>query len=311
MVKDSLAPPLTARDPILVPDGERFKHLNTVSRIYDGLLGARVDRGTTLVAVGGGVIGDTAGFAAATFLRGLALVHVPTTLLAQVDSAIGGKVGVNHALGKNLIGAFHQPRAVAADPLLLGTLPRREFRSGLYEVLKYGMIASPTLFERVGRELEAIFDRDPASLTPIIAECCEIKARIVERDERETGERRVLNFGHTIGHALEAITQYRRYRHGEAVGLGMIGAAALAVARGALAPEARDALAGVIAQMGPMPPVGDIVVGEAIEAVRRDKKVIDGRLHFVLPVAIGRTEVVADVTEAELARALRELGLRG
>lgn len=305
-----LAPAITADAPVLVPDGEGNKHLGTVSRIYDEFVRARVDRGTTVVAIGGGVLGDTAGFAAATFLRGLPLVHVPTTLLAQVDSAIGGKMGVNHPLGKNLIGAFHQPRAVVVDPALLGTLARRELRAGLYEVVKYGAIASPTLFERVGRDLDRIFERDAATLVPIIAECCAIKAGIVQRDEREHGERRTLNFGHTAGHALEAMTRYERFLHGEAVGYGMLAAAALAVERGALATGARDALADLVGRLGPLPPVNDLSAGEALQAIRRDKKVIGGRLHFVLPVAIGRTEVVPDVTEAELHRALTRIGLR-
>ena len=222
-----------------MPDGERHKHLGTVARVYDGLLAANADRGTVVVAVGGGVVGDTAGFAAATFLRGLPLVHVPTTLLAQVDSAIGGKVGVNHPLGKNLIGAFYQPRAVVVDPAALASLPRREFRAGLYEVIKYGVIASANLFERVRSSLHDVFERSEAGLVPIIAECCAIKAGVVERDEREQGERRHLNFGHTIGHALEAITGYRRFRHGEAVGYGMLAASRLAVSRKAMSRSAQ------------------------------------------------------------------------
>src|SRR2546427_2608386 len=189
----------------LIPDGERYKNLQAVARIYESLIRAEADRGSALIAVGGGVVGDTAGFAAATFLRGIALAHVPTTLLAQVDSSIGGKVGVNHALGKNLIGAFHQPAVVAIDPLLLKTLPRREFRSGLYEVVKYGMIASRDLFDRLVRDTKAIFGRDPAVLLPAIAESCRIKADVVGADERESGPRRVLNFGHTVGHALESV----------------------------------------------------------------------------------------------------------
>lgn len=309
-VRHGLADVLTAHEPVLMPDGERHKHLASVSRLYDGFVAAHVDRATTVVAVGGGVLGDTAGFAAATFLRGLALVHVPTTLLAQVDSAIGGKVGVNHPLGKNLVGAFHQPRAVIIDPLLLATLARREFRAGLYEVVKYGLIASPSLFERLGRDLDPVFERDPGTLVPIVAECCAIKAGIVQRDEREHGERRTLNLGHTAGHALEAMTRYQRFLHGEAVGYGMLAATALAVARGALAPDVHDALGRVLAQFGPLPPVGDLSASDAVEAMRRDKKVVGGRLHFVLPVAIGRTEVVDDVSERELADALRTIGLR-
>jgi 3-dehydroquinate synthase len=297
-------------DPILIPDGERHKNLQAVSKIYEALIRAGADRGSAIVAVGGGVIGDTAGFAAASFLRGIALAHVPTTLLAQVDSSIGGKVGVNHALGKNLIGAFHQPRVVAIDPLLLRTLPRREFRSGLYEVVKYGMIASRALFERLASHTKAVFARDPAILVPAIVESCRIKADVVSKDERESGLRRILNFGHTIGHALEAVTHYRRFRHGEAIAYGMLGAADLAVERGALVEADRQALANMITKLGPLPAVADLAIDGLVEAIRRDKKVINGRLHFVLPVSIGATATVDDVTEDELRAALVRLGCR-
>jgi 3-dehydroquinate synthase len=271
---------LGSAEAILIPDGERYKNLASVSRIYEALIRAAADRGSALIAVGGGVIGDTAGFAAATYLRGITLVHVPTTLLAQVDSSIGGKVGVNHTLGKNLIGAFHQPALVAIDPLLLGTLPRREFRSGLYEVVKYGMIAS------------------------------RIKADVVSKDEREGGLRRILNFGHTVGHALEAVTKYRRFRHGEAIAYGMLAAADLAVARGALADRERQALAQLIALLGPLPPIGDLSIAEVLDAVRRDKKVVHGTLHFVIAIEIGATMTVDDVTESELRDVLVRIGLK-
>src|SRR4030095_16915382 len=183
------------------------KQLATVGRIYDALIRANADRSSAIVAIGGGVVGDVAGFAAATYLRGLPVVQVPPARLAQVDSAVGGKVGVNHPMGKNLIGAFHPPAAVVVDPLLLSTLPRREFRAGLYEVVKYGVIASRSLFDTIVNGLPALFARDPALLVPVIAESCRIKAAIVEQDERESGPRRALNFGHTTGHALEAITE--------------------------------------------------------------------------------------------------------
>jgi 3-dehydroquinate synthase len=296
--------------PILVPDGERFKQLQTVARVYEALIVAKADRAATLVTFGGGVIGDLAGFAAATYLRGIPLVHVPTTLLAQVDSAIGGKVGVNHALGKNLIGAFHQPHAVVVDPSLLSTLPRREFRAGLYEVIKYGMTSSPGLFDQVARERTAIFARESAVLDAIIVESCRIKASVVEADERESGPRRILNFGHTAGHALEAVTKFRRYRHGEAVAFGMLVAAELALSRGALSGRDRQALAELIASMGPLPPVGDVSIGEMFEAMRLDKKVVAGQLHFVLPTAIGATAIVDDVTDKELKRALERVGFK-
>jgi 3-dehydroquinate synthase len=297
-------------DPILLPDGERFKTLQSVSKIYEALIRASADRGSTIIAVGGGVVGDTAGFAAASFLRGIALVHVPTTLLAQVDSSIGGKVGVNHALGKNLIGAFHQPALVVVDPLFLETLPRREFRSGLYEIVKYGVIANRDLFDRVERDAKSIFAKETAALVPAIVDSCRIKADVVSKDERESGLRRILNFGHTVGHALEALTHYRRFRHGEAIALGMLAAADLAVARGAMAERERAALARLITKLGPLPPVADLAVPEAMEAIRRDKKVVHGRLHFVIAIEIGATTTIDDVTEDELRGVLQRLGLK-
>ena len=307
---ESLQSALGGGDPILLPDGERFKTLQSVAKVYEALIRANADRGSTIIAVGGGVVGDTAGFAAATFLRGITLVHVPTTLLAQVDSSIGGKVGVNHALGKNLIGAFHQPALVVIDPLLLKTLPRREFRSGLYEVVKYGVISSRGLFDRLDTESKSIFAKDGRSLVPAIVESCRIKADVVSKDERESGLRRILNYGHTVGHALEAVTNYRRFRHGEAIALGMLAAADLAAARGALAERERSALAQLIAKLGPLPSVADLPIPEVMEAIRRDKKVLNGRLHFVIAIEIGATTTVDDVTEDELRTVLLRMGMK-
>jgi 3-dehydroquinate synthase len=303
-----LAHVLKGAESILVPDGERFKQLATVTRIYDALVRANADRASTIITFGGGVIGDMAGFAAATYLRGVMLVHVPTTLLAQVDSAIGGKVGVNHPLGKNLIGAFYQPQAVVVDPQVLGTLPRREFRAGLYEVIKYGMTSSASLFDRVAKERKAIFARAPEILTAIIAESCRIKAAVVAADEREAGLRRILNFGHTAGHAIEAVTRYRRFRHGEAVGYGMLVVAQVARARGALAEREAQALKDVIASLGPLPPIGDLSATQMLDAMKHDKKMVAGRLHVVLPTTIGATAIVDDVTEKEMRAALRGVG---
>jgi len=305
-----LAHVTSGAEPILVPDGERFKQLQTVSRVYEALIRANADRASTVVTFGGGVIGDMAGFAAATYLRGIALVHAPTTLLAQVDSAIGGKVGVNHVLGKNLIGAFYQPHAVVVDPSVLGTLPRREFRAGLYEVIKYGMTSSPPLFDTIARERTAIFGKQPQVLADLIADSCRIKASVVSADEREAGPRRILNFGHTAGHALEAVTKYRRYRHGEAVAYGMLVAAELASGRGALADRDKKALADLIASLGPLPAIADLSKGELLDAMKHDKKMAAGRLHFVLPTAIGATAIVDDVTEKEMKEALTRVGFK-
>jgi 3-dehydroquinate synthase len=306
----SLPRALRAEPAILVPDGEKNKTLASVSRIYDALARAGADRATTIVAFGGGVVGDIAGFAAASYLRGIPCVQVPTTLLAQVDSAIGGKTGVNHALAKNMIGAFHQPIAVVSDPAPLGALPRREFRSGLYEVVKYGVIASAPLFARLHDTMTAIFDRDPAAIEPIVSESARIKAAVVGEDEREAGPRRVLNFGHTAGHALESMTRYRRFRHGEAIAYGMLVAAELAVKRKALHADERGALAALISHMGPLPAIADLSASEASDVIRRDKKVVAGKLHFVLPVAIGRADIVSDVSQRELVRAMQAVGMR-
>jgi len=299
-----------ARTPVLIPDGERAKTLATVARIYDALLARRMDRSGTLLAFGGGVVGDVAGFAAASYLRGIRLVQIPTTVLAQVDSAIGGKVGVNLPKGKNLVGAFHPPSLVVCDPAVLASLSAREFRSGFYEVVKYGVIASRPLFDRVARNLAALFDRDTAILTTVIADCCAIKADVVGRDEREAGPRRALNFGHTIGHALEAITHYRRFRHGEAIGWGMLAAARLSAMRGLLHTEDEARLQTLIAAMGPLPAVSDLRVGDALDAIGHDKKVSKGRLHFVLADGIGSTTTIDDASGRELKAAMRSIGLR-
>jgi len=297
--------------PVLVADGERAKTLMTVSDIYDALLTARVDRGSTIVAVGGGVIGDMVGFAAATFLRGVRLVHVPTTVMAQVDSAIGGKVGVNHARGKNLIGAFHSPALVVVDPDALVTLSRREFRAGLYEVIKYGVIADEAVLTTVDATLPEVLTQEGDALTDLVARCCRIKADVVSADEHEHGLRRTLNFGHTVGHALEAATGYSRLRHGEAVALGMRAALALGVARGVTPPGLAERVSALIARLGPLPSVADVPAATVVEATGRDKKVVNGKLHFVLATGGGTTTTVTDVTGRELRGALAPLGIRG
>lgn len=299
-----------ANVPTFIPDGERAKTLQTVARIYDAFVRRRLDRSSTVVAFGGGVVGDVAGFAAASFLRGLRIVQLPTTLLAQVDSAIGGKVGVNLPSGKNLVGAFHPPSLVVCDPAVLSTLPRREFRAGLYEVVKYGVIASKPLFDLVSSSLPPLFAHDQLVLAPLVADCCRIKADVVGADEREAGPRRTLNFGHTIGHALEAVTRYRRFRHGEAVAYGMLAAARISAARGALSDEDEARLKDLIVRMGPLPVVSDLRISEVLDAVGHDKKVVEGRLLFVLAQGIGDTSIVSDVTAAELRTALRAIGLK-
>ena len=295
--------------PLLIPDGEQAKTMQTIERLHEALIKGKADRGATVVSIGGGVVGDVAGFAAATYLRGVRLAHIPTTLLAQVDSSIGGKVGVNHALGKNLIGAFHQPIVVVTDPQFLETLPRREFRAGIYEVVKYGVIASRELFERVNHDLSAVFDREPSVLVPVIAESCRIKAAIVSKDEREGDLRRTLNFGHTVGHAIEAASQYRRFRHGEAVAYGMLAAANIAKSRGLFPSADYSLLAELIAKLGPLPSVNDLTINQLNNAIRLDKKVFEGRLHMVLPTKMGNTMIVDDVTDQEIQAGLKVIGI--
>ena len=297
------------RTPILVEDGERYKNLNTVARVLDALVKVNADRTTVVIAVGGGVIGDLVGFAAATYLRGVPVVHVPTTLLAQVDSAIGGKTGVNHPLGKNLIGAFHAPSLVAADPVVLETLPRREFRAGLYEVIKYGVISEPGLLDRIRDTLPAIFARDAAAVAPLVSASCRIKAAVVSADERESGLRRVLNFGHTVGHALEAVTKYKRFRHGEAIGYGMLAALAIGVTRGVTPQSLGEEIDALITQLGPLPPVADIPAKDVLTAIQRDKKIVAGKLHFIAAADRGKAIELTDVTEKEIRTALKKLGL--
>jgi 3-dehydroquinate synthase len=222
----------------------------------------------------------------------------------------GGKVGVNHALGKNLIGAFHQPALVVIDPSLLKTLPRREFRSGLYEVVKYGVIANRNLFDRLSSDTKAIFAKDPAALVPGHRRLLSNQSRRCVQGRTRKRSPTNLNFGHTVGHALEAVTHYRRFRHGEAIALGMLAAADLAVVRGAMAERERVALAQLITKLGPLPSVTDLPISEAIEAIRRDKKVVHGRLHFVIAIEIGATMTVDDVSEDELRAVLVRLGLK-
>jgi len=300
----------TERSPVLVDDGERSKTIGTVGKVHDALVKAKADRSTVVIAVGGGVIGDLVGFAAATYLRGIRVVHVPTTLLAQVDSAIGGKTGVNHRLGKNLIGAFHAPSLVVADPIVLDTLPPREYRAGLYEVIKYGVISDPSLLDHLRTNLAAILARAADAVAPMVATSCRIKAAVVSADERESGLRRILNFGHTVGHALEAATGYRRFRHGEAIGYGMLAALRLGVARGVTPPALLDEVQAIITRLGALPPVSGISTKTAIAAMGRDKKVVAGTLHFVAATGRGRTTTLTDVTEAEIRAALKGIGLK-
>src|SRR5215510_1714917 len=231
----------------VIPDGERAKTLTTVSRLLDRMVDLKLTRQSTVIALGGGVVGDVAGFAASIYLRGIPVVQVPTTLLAQVDSSVGGKTGVNHRVAKNLIGTFYQPSLVLSDPLVLKTLPEREYASGLYESLKYGVIRDTPLFEDFERNVAMFLKRDPEAIERLVAKCAAIKAEVVMADEKEGDLRRILNFGHTVGHALEAAALYRRIKHGEAVGYGMIAAARIGMALEKLAEHDRARIEGAIA----------------------------------------------------------------
>jgi len=250
-----------------------------------------------VIAVGGGVVGDVAGFAAATYLRGVRLVHIPTTLVAQVDSAIGGKTGVDLPEGKNLVGAFYPPKLVIADPNLLRTLPHREYRSGLYEVIKYGVIADAKLFEFLATNMNVVLRRDPEAVDWIIQRCIAIKTRVVNEDEREAGLRKILNFGHTLGHALEAATNYKRFLHGEAVAYGMVGATLLAIATHRLDLANGHRILVAIRRVGPIPDVPRLEPSRIFSLLASDKKSRAGKVRWVLPRDIGTTEWDATVPE--------------
>jgi 3-dehydroquinate synthase len=295
---------------IIMPAGERYKTRATLDRIHDELVRIGTGRDTVIVALGGGVVGDVAGFAAATYMRGLDWIGLPTTLLSMVDSSIGGKVGINHPRAKNLIGAFHQPRAVLIDISFLDTLPHRERRSGAYEMLKCGVIGDPELFASLQKAPPELLDWDHASLQKAVAASCRIKADVVKRDEREGGLRRVLNLGHTIGHALEAATAYRRFTHGEAVGWGMVGAAWLSQRKDLLRPDAYEAILDAVDRLGPRPRFSDLSADRILAALRHDKKAKAGRVPFVLPTRIGEVVVRSDVDGPEVRLALKAMALR-
>jgi 3-dehydroquinate synthase len=295
---------------VLVTDaGEERKTLASVEAMYDWLIEVGTDRGDFLVAVGGGVVGDMVGFVAATFLRGIPVVQVPTTLLAQVDSSIGGKTGVDHRLGKNLIGAFHQPSLVVADTRLLESLPEREYRAGWSEIVKMAMIRDAELFRRLQARAEALLRfEDPVLLGDVIRRSIELKGEVVGADERESGLRVILNYGHTIGHALEAATGYRHLLHGEAVAIGMRGAGFIARERGTLAPADFEAQQALLKRFG-LPDRADEVSADALLGpLSRDKKARGSTIQWVLADGIGSVTTARNVTGDEVSAALHEIG---
>src|SRR5579859_1943184 len=292
---------------ILFDDRETAKSLSTIEGICRKLVRARADRQALLVAVGGGVVGDVAGFAASSYLRGVRIVHVPTTVVAQADSTIGGKTGVDLPEGKNLIGAFYPPQLVLADPSVLRTLPARQFRSGLYEVIKYAVAGDKELFAFLERKFDALLRMDMGTLEWVIECCIRAKARVVSRDEREAGPRQVLNFGHTIGHALESLTEYKLFLHGEAVAWGMLGATLIAAGMNRLDEKDASLIASLVARCGPLPRLPRISPAALLRAIASDKKSRAGRVRWVLPTRIGAADIGVDVPKKMVAMAWREL----
>ncbi|NOY53693.1 MAG: 3-dehydroquinate synthase [Deltaproteobacteria bacterium] len=278
-----------------ISDGETYKTLATAERLYDEFVDFRMDRTSTIVALGGGVIGDLAGFAAATYMRGIHFINIPTTLLAQVDSAIGGKTGVDHPRGKNLIGAFYQPEAVFCDLDVLKTLPRKEQVAGMAEVVKYGVILDADFFSYLESHVMQIREQDDSALFEVVRSSCESKAHVVEEDEREAGLRAILNYGHTLGHAIESLTGYSRYIHGEAVSMGMVAAAKIARGMGLCDARVVERIVNLLQKIGLPVEIPEINADAVLEILSHDKKVSDGRVRFVLPERIGKVVIRDDV----------------
>ncbi|MEK7701578.1 MAG: 3-dehydroquinate synthase [candidate division NC10 bacterium] len=296
-----------AVSPVEVPEGEAAKTLAVAERCWDELLAAGLDRTSTVLALGGGAVGDVAGFVAATYMRGVNFVQLPTTVLAQADASIGGKTAIDHPKAKNLIGAFHQPRLVLCDPATTLTLSQREFSSGLAEIVKHGAVLDAGYFAEVERAAAALCARELPALERIVGGSCRLKASVVERDEREAELRHALNYGHTIGHALEAVTGYARFVHGEAVSLGIVAEARLALRLGVASEETVRRQEGLLAAVGLPIRAGSIDGDALLDAIARDKKARDGRVPFVLAPEIGGFRLVYDVPRAEVLGALREL----
>lgn len=293
----------------LIPDGEEYKSLDQVSKVYSNLADGKYDRKSALVALGGGVIGDLTGFAAATYMRGIRFIQIPTTLLAQVDSSIGGKTAVNHPKGKNLIGAFYQPDLVLSDVTTFETLPERELNSGMVEVIKHGVILDPGYFEMVARELPAIRKRAPEAMAEIVVGSCRIKAGIVQKDEKETGLRAVLNFGHTVGHALESITNYQYYKHGEALALGILAALKIAHRNDLLKDTGLERqVASLFKDLDLPTEIHRLSSEEIISLLYLDKKVEYGKVRWVLPKRLGQVAIFDEIPAETVKDTLLELG---
>jgi 3-dehydroquinate synthase len=295
----------TAYEILTLPGGEDRKRLAPVEQLAEQMIQRGGDRTSMVIAFGGGIVNDMGGFLAAIFMRGIPVLQVPTTLLAQVDAAIGGKTGVNLESGKNLIGSFHQPLAVLIDPAALDSLPDREYRAGLYEIIKAGIIRDVKLFEFLVANHEDVLARTPEAVDRIIADSVRMKAEVVSGDEKENDLRRILNFGHTFGHALEAETRYVRFLHGEAVAWGMRAAVYLAEMTGHLSAEESVDILEAIQLYGPIPPVDGISAENLLARLVHDKKTVQGKVHFVLPVRVGEVTVVSGVDEKPVLEAIR------
>lgn len=289
-----------------IGDGERYKTLRTVEELGNSMVKRNAGRNSAVVAFGGGVVGDITGLLASVYMRGIDLIQLPTTLLAQLDASIGGKNGVNLGAGKNLMGTFHQPLGVLVDPELLSTLPEREFRAGLYEALKCGVVRDRKIFDFMEQKREAIIARDREALEWLITECVRVKAEVVAADEKEGDVRRILNFGHTLGHALEAETSYKTFLHGEAVAWGMVGASMIAAAMQKTDPATAQRIISTVLAYAPLPRVA-VRSRAVVRRLRADKKTVDGVVHFILPQEIGRVEIVANVPERAVLQAVDEL----
>jgi 3-dehydroquinate synthase len=294
-----------AHELLTFPGGEERKRLAHLETLAEEMVRRGADRTSLVIAFGGGIVNDMAGFLAAIFMRGIPVVQIPTTLLAQVDASIGGKTGVNLVEGKNLIGSFHQPLTVLIDPDVLATLPDREYRAGLFEVIKCGVIRSAPLFELLTARREAVLAKEPAVVDRLIEESVRIKAEVVSADERESGLRRILNFGHTFGHALEAETAYTRFLHGEAVGFGMRAATHLAKSLGQIADRDAAGILDAVDRYGPIPPTNGITAERLAARLAKDKKTIQGSVHFVLPRSIGEVTVVSGVDDGAVLASIR------
>jgi 3-dehydroquinate synthase len=295
----------TPHEVLHLPGGEENKRLAPLEALAEQMVELGADRSSVVIAFGGGIVNDMGGFLAAIFMRGIPVIQIPTTLLAQVDAAVGGKTGVNLVSGKNLIGSFHQPMVVLIDPGLLDTLPEREYRAGLYEVIKSGIIRDATLFQFLSEQRSAVLSRLPEAVDRIIADSVRIKAEVVTQDERESDLRRILNFGHTFGHALEAETAYTRFLHGEAVAFGMRAAIFLGERSGYVSAEDCAEMLQTIGDYGPIPPLNGISSENLFARLMHDKKTIRSKIHFVLPVRIGEVKVVTDIPELVVREAIR------